>query len=250
MIKRWLVLIPFLLMLGCTNDQDVIQQLEKEIDHLEAVINELSTENRLLKSNTKPESNTFFIEKKDMKYLIEYEYRSFPSNLYTLMYENEYYVPISFIAKELGERLNIMDDSVIVIGDTITSEGLVRTDYFLNSRFERIQFQKVLGMANKTESNYDPCLQGDITTDYYDGLTVAYEYDQELMIYKVLSLQLDESILTTSRGITVGSTLNEVQLKYGIGRKVDENKVSYGTITFEFKENKVTKIIVTYFYVC
>lgn len=214
--------------------------MEAEKDELLKQVEQLKVESRLKK-------NQIIVNKKDMRYLIDYTRRDLHNDFFTLFYDEEYYVPISFLTYELGKDFRISMDVIFINEKGIPREGFKRIDSFLPSTFTRSEFQKNAGKPLSSEEYEDQCTGVHMVTDYYDGITIYFGKTEEGP--KVFWFKMDKPIFATNRGVTIGSTVEELEGAYGTGGKMG-NTIFYGEkskyICFVIEEGKVKEIIASY----
>lgn len=244
-----LILLTFILILsGCsqtTEYQENIRNLEDKVSKLEVEKEDLLKQIEKLKSEKALGGNEIVVQKSE----IEYTFDDARHNLFDALYYNDqYYVPISFFPSLYKKELQVIDKKVYIGGQNILNEGLKLKDSFVSSQFTRSEFHRIAGKPLTSEQFKDECHFVDAIVDYYDGLTINYNKDED---DKLMWVTIEKPIFTTHRGITVGSTIKELYNSYGRPDANNNGKyISYGDqasfIYFEIEDGKVKKMRIQY----
>jgi hypothetical protein len=243
-----LILLSFMLILtGCssaTESQENIRYLEGKISTLEAEKKDLLKQVDKLKYEKTLEENQIVVNKSEIKY-------TFDDARYSLFnaffYNEEYYLPVSFFPKLLKKEFQVINNEIFIGGTGILNEGIKLTDSFLTSKFNRSEFQNIAGKPFTSEQYKDECHVVEAVIDYYDGMTIQYNKDED---DKVMWLTMEKPIFAIHRGIKIGSTINELKNAYGSPDNKNGDFISYGDqatfILFEIEDGKVKKIHMQY----
>jgi hypothetical protein len=244
-----IILVILLILTGCNKTkeyEETIRDLETKVSTIKAEKEDLLKQIDQHKFENRLDINQIVVNKTDMRYLIDYTLRFFPDEFFTFFYDEEYYVPISFLTRELGKDLRISNDVIFINHQGIPKEGIKRTDSFLNSTFTRSDFQNIAGRPLTSEEYVDECTGVHMVTDYYDGITVYYGKNEDVVVFW---FEMDKPIFATHRGITIGSKVEELEDAYGTGDKI-RNIIYYGEkhafIGFEIEDGKVKKITASF----
>ncbi|GAA0354753.1 hypothetical protein [Bacillus horti] len=162
-----------------------------------------------------------------------------------LSYQGQVYAPLETLSEYLGKSYTEAANG-IVIGNYSAIEPLTFSDSvipfsYIGSSINREQMEERLGPPiNEQLVDHVPG-GGSETVVEYEGVTVHYSANAQEP--KVLRIIVHEPILMTHRGITVGSTKEEVLSKYGEPEpESEENQWLYGetyTLWFHFEEDEV-----------
>lgn len=205
-----------------------IDMLKKEIDNYQSNL-----------SDFRPETsdNNIDISILDKKYMINGNLRDMSENQVTFQYKNDYYVPLSFITKELGITFE-EDPDWIVIGNSILDEGFFpNKEKTLTKDSPPNQFEAILGKPISSETYINECTGSEETIYKYDGATLITGR----------SIEITKPVMKTMRGITIGATKEEVEKVYGTRSHYDsiDDHWIYGSykasLWFEFENDRVIK---------
>lgn len=228
----------------------VITDLKKENEILknrlldvETDVDILTNENNELRfelSNNEIESENYktievSIVEKD--FIIEGSSRKMAKNQMSLLYNDDIYVPVSFLVSELGRTVQ-ENDNWINIGDNVLNEGfLPNKEIIINEYSDPDTYEELFGKPNAVKTYINECTGNQES---------KYEYDGVILITG-RSIEITKPVLTTLRGITIGSTKEDVEKAYGTRALYDstEDHWIYGSykngLYFEFENGKVIK---------
>jgi len=127
---------------------------------------------------------------------------------------------------------------------------LAINSFHIGDYFNMGKLSNVFGMLKvpaRMDSNSSSSRR-EITLFFNDTNIAAYKNDFLYMIFIQTDKDIKNNILSTPRGIHVGSSLNEVLSMYG-EKKIEDGNLFYfypnrGSISFSIKENKVISIMI------
>lgn len=198
--------------------------LQEENDSLKIKIVTLENEIALLKEN--PE-----VQFVDKNIEIDGVRRNNLNELVTvLQYKNDLYIPLHILSTSLGKSV-VVSDEWIKIGDPVLYEK------FLDIKItDSIDLDSLLGKPYRSVTYESICSGNEFTVKEYDGVEVNGH-----------DITVSKPVLQTYRGITIGSTREEVENAYGKPNPINSTSehYSYGeynaNLWFQFKDGKVVK---------
>lgn len=165
-------------------------------------------------------SSSIVADEIDIHYLIEGSLKDLPSDLTTLIYKNHVFVPIDFIATEMGSTFNI-SENWLEIGRPIFTEKFIASELMISDESSPNEIEFLLGSTLDSQTYVNECT-GNIESRYeYDGVTII----------SGRMFEVNKPVIATMRGITIGSTEAEVLEAYGNPNSYGsyDNKWVYGT---------------------
>jgi len=146
-----------------------------------------------------------------------------------IKYNDELYVPLYFLSTERGETVKVYED-LIFIGESAAFEKLIS----INTDVDITNLDNILGKPNYTRTYEDVCTMSEVTIKEYDGVSVHGA-----------SITVVKPVLQTYRGITIGSTKEEVEKAYGKPNSYNSDisyyyyGVYYANLWFRFEDGIV-----------
>lgn len=191
--------------------------------------------------------NEIIAQKTSKNLMIDGIERTLTEDTPLLRYNDELYAPLGLISEYLGKSHTEAANGV-VIGNYTALEPLAFTDAwipfsYIGSTFNREQMELQLG---------DPLSESELVAAELGGTETMVEYSGALVYYSspereanVLRIIVREPIMSTYRGITVGSTKEDILKKYGEPEPNSTDELwLYGetyTLWFRFAEDEVTE---------
>lgn len=152
------------------------------------------------------------------------------SELVTVIkYNDELYVPLYFLSTERGETVKVYEDSIF-IGGSAAFEKLIS----INADVDITNLDSILGKPYYTRTYEDVCTMSEVTIKEYNGVSV-----------NGASITVVKPVLQTYRGITIGSTKEEVEKAYGKPNSYNSDinyyyyGVYYANLWFRFEDGIV-----------
>jgi hypothetical protein len=176
----------------------------------------------------------------------------------TIYYQGKYFASLDYLAESLGVPFekDAEKDQWLSLGDPmyqqITNETFVSTKFTVIKLLQSEKFvRQTLGqpISSKVEKNYDGV---DLKTNIYHDGEVEFFYEPNEKIFRALRITIRSDQISTQKGITIGSTVDNVIKTYGT---MDESEpkenyegfsgngfIRYGVkdrLWFEMKDGKV-----------
>lgn len=210
-------------LIGVTINYNELESLQNENDNLRATLMASEEEIKVLQE----------LPKTQLMYK-SYEIEGFRRNnnnklVTTIKYNDELYVPLYFLSTERGETVRVYEDSIF-IGESAAFEKLTS----INVDVDTTNLDSVLGKPYYTRTYEDACTMSEVTIKEYDGVSVHGA-----------SITVVKPVLQTYRGITIGSTREEVEKAYGKPNPFNSDidyyyyGVYYANLWFRFEDGIV-----------
>ncbi len=171
----------------------------------------------------------------------------------TIYYQGKYFASLDFLAESLGLPFEKDEEHNKWIGLGYNMYEEVFKENFISTKFTvlKLLVMQTLGqpISSEVQNNYDGV---DIKTNIYREGEVEFFYEPTDKIFRALRITILSDQVLTQKGITVGSTVENVVQAYGT---MDESEpkenyegfsgngfIQYGTkdrLWFEMKDGKV-----------
>jgi hypothetical protein len=174
----------------------------------------------------------------------------------TIYYQGKYFASLDYLAETLGLPFEKEYNKMIILGyhmnEEVIKENFISTKFTVLKLLQSEKFVKqTLGQptSSKVGKNYDGV---DIKTNIYREGEVEFFYEPNDKIFRAQRITILSDQVSTQKGITIGSTVENVVQTYGT---MDESEpkenyegfsgngfIRYGTkdrLWFEMKDGKV-----------